>query len=240
MVGELINFWSLIKNNIELLWSIDLSRVGYESWYLPVRLGVVILAVILLKMLWNFFKRPRHSHKDAGQFLDDKYSRQGFFGKLRGFMPKILLIPVVVMALLTLAEPFLPEAGEVEEIVQSRIRIDMRDTSTSMENVFYMSTKSKAEAGHDSHLEFIKMRRGQKDRVSFWLFASNPYMIQEFVIDDDELYYLQVHDAPWVTYTGCPIDSTLSFGRVPGNRCINIIGEGGGTEFAGALRMVIK
>jgi hypothetical protein len=56
---------------------------------------------------------------------------------------------------------------------------------------------SKAQIARDAYLKFLEMRRGKNDRVSLWLFSSHPYMIDDFVTDD-ELYYFEASDAPYL------------------------------------------
>ena len=84
------------------------------------------------------------------------------------------------------------------------------------------------------------MRREKNDRVSLWLFSSYPYMVDDFVLDD-ELYYFQVMEAPFVTVkilapqSGTTLDSVF----VPEDK-VRIIPTEGSTNITLALRSVIR
>ena len=113
-------------------------------------------------------------------------------------VPKLLLALAVVALLVAVSDPFLTATEEVTGDVESRVRIDLVDTSLSMAWDFPPLEKSRAGVAREAHLEFLEMRRGKNDRVSLWVFSSYPYMIDDFVVDDD-LYYFQVMDAPYAT-----------------------------------------
>ena len=113
-------------------------------------------------------------------------------------VPKALLALAVAGVSVALADPFLMATDEVQREVESRVRIDLVDTSLSMAWEFSNAGRSRAEIAREAHLRFLDMRREKGDRVSLWLFSSYPYMVDDFVFDD-EMYYFQVMDAPYVT-----------------------------------------
>jgi hypothetical protein len=93
--------------------------------------------------------------------------------------------------------------------------------------------KSKAEVARDAHLEFLEMRKGKNDRVSLWLFSTYPYTVDDFVVDD-ELYYFQVYDAPYVTTQR--VDKAMV---VPLDK-VRIIAAEGDTNIVRPLEAIIR
>ena len=142
---------------------------------------------------------------------------------------------------MALAEPFLEQTREEKKVTESRIRVDLRDGSSSMEQLFPRTSKIKAQVAAESHLEFLKMRESKNDRVSFWLFASFPHLVEDFIIDD-ELYYQQVEDAPWLIWGG-DIEDWFKKNpnwHIPKERYGIVKGDGGGTDIVLALQAIIK
>ena len=92
----------------------------------------------------------------------------------------------------------------------------------------------------EAHLRFVEMRREKNDRVSLWLFSSYPYMVDDFVLDD-EMYFFQVMEAPYVTVkilapqSGTSLDSLF----VPPDK-VRIIPNEGNTNINLALQSVIR
>ena len=131
------------------------------------------------------------------------------------------------------ADPFLTATEEVSGYVESRVRVDLVDTSGSMAWEFPDTGKSKAEVAREAHLRFLDMRTGKNDRVSLWLFSTYPYMVDDFVVDD-ELYYFQVWDAPYVMTQR--IDKAMV---VPPDK-VRIIPAEGDTNIVRPLRSIVK
>ena len=154
--------------------------------------------------------------------------------------PKVLLALAMVGLSIALADPFLTATEEVTGDVESRVRIDLVDTSLSMAWEFLDTGRSRSEVAREAHLGFLEMRREKNDRVSLWLFSSYPYMVDDFVLDD-ELYYFQVMEAPFVTVkilapqSGTTLDSVF----VPEDK-VRIIPTEGSTNITLALRSVIR
>jgi hypothetical protein len=89
-------------------------------------------------------------------------------------------------------------------------------------------------------LRFLEMRREKNDRVSLWLFSSYPYMVDDFVVDD-ELYFFQVMEAPYVTVKILAPQSGTSLDElfVPPDK-VRIIPNEGNTNINLALQSVIR
>ena len=77
------------------------------------------------------------------------------------------------------------------------------------------------------------MREGKNDRVSLWLFSTYPYMVDDFVVDD-ELYYFQVWDAPYV------MTQRLDKAMVVPHDKVRIIPAEGDTNIIRPLESIIK
>jgi hypothetical protein len=112
-------------------------------------------------------------------------------------VPKAALGLAVGLLLVAVADPFLPSTEEYAGSMDSRLRVDLIDVSGSMGWEFPGTHESKAQVAREAYLRFLEMRRGKNDRVSLWLFSSYPYMVDDFVTDD-ELYYFQAFDAPYM------------------------------------------
>ena len=140
---------------------------------------------------------------------------------------------VLALLLVAISDPFLTSTEEVSGYVESRIRVDLVDTSGSMAWEFPDTGKSKAEVARDAHLDFLKMRQGKNDRVSLWLFSTYPYMVDDFVLDD-ELYYFQVYDAPYVTIKR--VDRAMV---VPRDK-VKVIPAEGDTNIVRPLQAIIR
>ena len=147
--------------------------------------------------------------------------------------PKVLIAGALALILVAAADPFLTATEEVSGYVESRVRVDLVDTSGSMAWEFTDTGKSKAEVARDAHLRFLDMREGKNDRVSLWLFSTYPYMVDDFVVDD-ELYYFQVWDAPYV------MTQRLDKAMVVPHDKVRIIPAEGDTNIIRPLESIIK
>lgn len=154
--------------------------------------------------------------------------------------PKLLLALAIVGVAIALSDPFLTATEEITGDVESRIRIDLVDTSLSMAWEFPQTGQSRAEIAREAHLRFLELRRQKNDRVSLWLFSSFPYMVDDFVLDD-ELYYFQVMEAPYATVKILAPEpgSALDKFFVPPDK-VRIIPTEGSTDIIEALRAVMK
>ena len=210
----------------------EFGQVRYADWDLAVSLCVVIVVLLLLKVVALLVRRRKYSRQHSGHFIFLKH-RRGFWGKALPIVPVLLLGMALLMLLMAIADPFLTNTEEVSGYVESRIRVDLVDTSGSMAWEFPGTGKSKAEVSRDAHLEFLDMRRGKNDRVSLWLFSTYPYKVDDFVLDD-ELYYFQVRDAPYVTTQR--IDKAMV---VPREK-VKIIPAEGDTNIVRPLQAIIR
>ncbi len=204
------------------------ADVGMATW---LAVGVGVAAVLTLVRLAA--RRKRHVRQHSGHLIAASH-RKRLWIRLAHSVPKLLLGAALVVLVVSVADPFLTATEEVSGYIESRIRIDLVDTSGSMAWEFPDTTKSKAEVARNAHLEFLEMRRDKNDRVALWLFSTYPYMVDDFVIDD-ELYYFQVWDAPYVMMQR--LDNTLKL--VPRDK-VKLIPAEGGTNIVGALQGIVK
>ena len=70
-----------------------------------------------------------------------------------------MLALALIVILVALSDPFVTSTEEIAGNVDSRVRIDLVDTSLSMAWEFANSELSRAEVARDAHLEFLEMRR---------------------------------------------------------------------------------
>tara|TARA_Y100001001_G_scaffold153633_1_gene167441 strand:+ start:440 stop:1588 length:1149 start_codon:yes stop_codon:yes gene_type:complete len=186
-----------IRTRFQELVDTDFAQVRYGDTGTAVVFTLIVIAALFVTFARLLFLRRRHSRQHSGHEVARRHQR-GFLVGLAYNIPKIVLGLALIIILVALSDPFVTSTEEVTGNVESRVRIDLVDTSLSMAWEFANSELSRAEVARASHLEFLEMRREKNDRVSLWLFSSYPYMVDDFVIDD-ELYFFQVMEAPYVT-----------------------------------------
>ena len=230
--------WELVKAGLISFRDTNFDLVRFESLGLAFGAGLFLVLMLLLKFLWG---RNRFSHVGSGHRIAKKY-QQGKLAKLNFLMLKILLGAAAFFLLVSLANPYLPRTT-IEKVVESRERIDLIDVSSSKGWEFENTGKSAGQLGREAFLKFLNMRRGQNDRVSLWLFASEPHLLEDFIIDDD-IYTMQAEDAPYVMlYSNHPglteNDLEDDFVDIIAPRDMVQLSEGGGTNLNPALDAVI-
>ena len=190
-------FVEFVKTGLSEFRDTDFGQVRYGDQALATWIGLAFAGLLVLKIVHVAVSRRKHSRHHSGHFIAFEH-RRGTWAKAIHTVPKLILAVVLAFLVVAMVDPFLTSTEELSGFVESRIRVDLVDTSGSMAWEFPGTGKSKAEVARDAHLEFLEMRAGKNDRVSLWLFSTYPYMVDDFVIDD-ELYYFQVYDAPFVT-----------------------------------------
>ncbi len=223
---------------LELL-ETDFAQVRYGDVGTATLAAFVVAGVALFTAGRLVLLRRRHARQHSGHDVPHRY-RRGVFGRACHVLPKIILGLAVAAGLLALSDPFLTSTEQITGNVESRVRIDLVDTSLSMAWEFNNTERSRAEVAREAHLEFLRMRREKNDRVSLWLFSSYPYMVDDFVLDD-ELYYFQVFGAPWVTVKILAPEPGTRRDRffVPEEK-VSIIDSEGTTNITGALRSIVR
>ena len=236
---EWSEFIEFIWTRVYELLDTEFDQVRYADIGIAYWLSGFVVAIILLTIARRWIKPTRHSRYHSGHQIDRKFQRHPFSTFLYN-APKLLLAFSVLGLSIALSDPFLTATEEVTGDVESRIRIDLVDTSLSMAWEFPETGKSRAEVAREAHLRFLEMRREKNDRVSLWLFSSYPYMVDDFVIDD-ELYFYQVMEAPYVTVKILAPQSGASLDRlfVPPDK-VRIIPNEGNTNINLALQSVIR
>lgn len=239
MLMEWAEFVEFLRTRLQELVETQFDQVRYGNVSMAVILGIVVAAALCLTLarigLW-----PRsHSRHHSGHLIAPALQRGPVIRALYN-LPKFLLALAVGGLLVAVSDPFLTGTEEVRGDVESRIRVDLVDTSLSMAWEFPETGKSRAEIARDAHLQFLEMRREKNDRVSLWVFSSYPYMMDDFIIDD-EMYYYQVLEAPYVTVKilAPQFRTTRDQIYVPPDK-VRIIPTEGNTNIIRALQSVVK
>ena len=232
-------FSDFLRTRSDELLGTDLNQIRYTdigmTYWLSI--AVTLIAVVTLGRLW--LTNRRHHREHSGHLIDRRF-RRGSWSQAFYNLPKLLLALALAVLLVAMADPYLTATEEVAGDMESRVRIDLVDTSLSMAWEFPGTGKSRAEVAREAHLQFLEMRRDKNDRVALWLFSSFPYMVDDFVIDD-EMYYFQVMDAPYAivrilaAQSGTPTDRMF----VPKDK-VRIIDSEGNTNIIRALQSVVK
>ena len=213
---------------------IRFTDIGLTYW---LSVAVVLVGLATLARLWGIARFHHRQH--SGHRIDRRF-RRGALGRTLYHLPKAVLGLALAILLVAMADPYLTSTEETAGEMESRIRIDLVDTSLSMSWELPGTGRSRAEVAREAHLEFLEMRRAKNDRVALWLFSSFPYMVDDFVIDD-ELYYFQVMDAPYAivrilaAQSGTPIDQMY----VPPDK-VRIVDREGNTNIVRALQSVLR
>ena len=217
----------------------DFAQVRYGDAGTATLAALVVAAVAAFTAARLVLLRRRHARQHSGHDVPRRY-RRGAVGRACCALPKIMLGLAVATGVAALSDPFLTSTEQVTGNVESRVRIDLVDTSLSMAWEFNGTERSRAAVAREAHLEFLRMRRDKNDRVSLWLFSSYPYKVDDFVLDD-ELYYHQVLDAPYVTVKILAPEPGARRDRyfVPEDK-VRIIESEGTTNITGALRSIVR
>ena len=189
-------FVAFVGSGLRELSQTDFAQVHYGNVGLARSLTAVVLAAAALTLARLTLRRRPHYRSHSGHFISRTY-QQGIWARVLYSAPKLVLAGAVALLLVAVADPFLASTEEYAGSVDSRERVELIDVSGSMAWEFPGTQKSKAQVAREAHLKFLEMRRGKNDRVSLWLFSTYPYMVDDFVTDD-ELYYFQAWDAPYV------------------------------------------
>ena len=223
---------AFVNAGIRDLLETEYPQVRYGDVPTAIWLTLLVGVVLLLTATRLLLMRRRHSRHHSGHVIDRAH-QQRLWIRIVHAAPKALIAASLAAILVAAADPYLTATEEVSGYVESRVRIDLVDTSGSMAWEFPDTGKSKAEVARDAHLRFLDMRAGKHDRVSLWLFSTYPYMVDDFVMDD-ELYYFQVWDAPYVTTQR--LDKAMV---VPRDK-VRIIPAEGDTNIIRPLQSILK
>lgn len=189
-------FITFVQGGLQELWHTDYSQVHYQNLALVRLLIGAVSAAVVITLLRVTLRRRWHYRAHSGHAIA-RHHRQGVVARMLYAVPKVVVAAAVALLLVAAAGPFVAATDEYAGSIDSRARIDLVDVSGSMSWEFPGTQKSKAQVAREAHLKFLEMRRGKSDRVSLWLFSTYPYMVDDFVTDD-ELYYFQASDAPYV------------------------------------------
>ena len=191
--NEIVSFFT---TSVQELFETELAQVRYGNIGMATWLAVVVGVVAVASMARLALRQRKHARHHSGYYIEREHKKPLWVRVLHS-VPKLAVAAALAMMVAASADPFLTATEEVTGYIESRVRVDLVDTSGSMAWEFPDTGKSKAEVARDAHLRFLEMRNGKNDRVSLWLFSTYPYMVDDFVMDD-ELYYFQVWDAPYV------------------------------------------
>ena len=232
-------FVEFLRAQLDELARTEFDQVRYGDTGTASLLALILVASCLLTLARRSLTRRAHARQHSGHSVARRF-RRGPIAAVLYVVPKLLLGLAVAALLVAASDPFLTATEQVTGDVESRVRIDLVDTSLSMAWEFANTDRSRAEVAREAHLSFLEMRRQKNDRVSLWMFSSYPYMVDDFVLDD-ELYFYQVMDAPYVTVKILAPEPGTARDRfyVTQDR-VQIIPSEGTTNIVRALQAVIR
>ena len=191
--NEIVGFFT---SSAQELFETEFEQIRYGNLGTATWLAIVVGVVAVASLARLALRQRKHVRHHSGYVIDLEHRKRVWVRVLHS-VPKLAVAAALALMVAASADPFLTATEEVTGYIESRVRVDLVDTSGSMAWEFPDTGKSKAEVARDAHLQFLAMRRDKNDRVSLWLFSTYPYMVDDFVMDD-ELYYFQVWDAPYV------------------------------------------
>lgn len=219
---------SLAKDFLDIDW----RYVEFNDVDTSVKIGIGLIVLLAIKV---FLSRNR-GRAGSGYFIS-KSLKHGLFFRAAHLLPGLLIAIGIFFLLFAFADPFTSRSSE-KIIVESRERVEVLDVSASMG---YRDRNSRneclAEIVRRQHLKFLAMRRGLHDRVGLWLFTDIPLPLEGF-IHDDELYMLQVKNAPYIVLGKRHFILKDSEFIAPKDR-LHYIFNMGGTNISKALRAAI-
>ena len=225
-------FVGFLNAGLQDLAETEYAQVRYGDVAMAITLAVVIGLALFFTSARLALWRRKYSRHHSGHEIEAAHQKRTWVRVLHA-APKALIAGALALILVAAADPFLTATEEVSGYVESRVRVDLVDTSGSMAWEFPETGKSKAEIAREAHLRFLDMRAGKNDRVSLWLFSTYPYMVDDFVVDD-ELYYFQVWDAPYV------MTQRLDKAMVVPHDKVRIIPAEGDTNIIRPLDSIVK
>ena len=240
MLPSVLYVWELVEVGLKSFRDTNLDLVRFDSLGLAFGAGFFVLFLLFFKLMWG---RNKFSHVGSGHLISREY-HQGKLAKLVFLIPRIFLGVATFFLLVALANPYLPKTT-VERTVESRERIDLIDVSSSKGWEFEKAGKSAGQIGREALLKFLNMRKGQNDRTSLWLFSGESYIREDFIVDDD-IYAMDVEDAPYLIVDSAnpgfsENDPSNYYVDIIASRDrIQIIPNEGGTALSPALDAVIK
>lgn len=195
-----MNFWNKLSEfvglNLSAIKEIDINAISWQSPGKAIIAGSIFLVVsaLILGLAWRFNYGKRYFRAQSGHPALGN-CKEGRLRKLFYCFAPTLLAGALSFTFLALADPVLPEILVEEKVVHSRERIDLIDASPSMCFEHENTGKSLARVVKEEYIKFLRLRRNDNDRVSLWIFSSNPYMLQGFS-RDYELLSFQAFSAP--------------------------------------------
>ena len=228
-------WWKFAGATIRDFFAIEWSETALSSFLIVFCAGALFVFLSILKFV---LRRKRFFRMHPGFPVSEKKRRFVWYMRIIYGIPKVLFAGGIFFLLLALADPLLYSSSEeTTRTIRARERIELIDVSPSMgETISQDETRLKAWVARDAHLRFLEMRMGENDVVCLWVFADNPYKLQD-CIQDDRAYWLQVYIAPYV-YSGTnPFPNTRD--GVAQELRRGLIRSEGGTNLSQALTAII-
>ena len=123
----------------------EFDQIRFANVDMAFWLSIIVALAALLTLARVSFKRRKHHRHHSGHLIDRRFQR-GPVVRMLYNVPKALLALAVAGVSVALADPFLMATDEVQREVESRVRIDLVDTSLSMAWEFSNAGRSRAES----------------------------------------------------------------------------------------------
>ncbi|MCY4076589.1 MAG: hypothetical protein OXH04_14290, partial [Acidobacteria bacterium] len=136
-------FVAFLTGSLDELLGTELAQVRYGDVGMAFALTTLVAVAAAATLVRLAVRRRRHSRQHSGHAIDPKY-RKRLWIRAAHTMPKVLVAGALALVIFAAADPFLTATEEVSGFVESRVRVDLVDTSGSMAWEFPDTGKSKA------------------------------------------------------------------------------------------------
>ena len=158
-------FVAFLNTGLVELLETEFAQVRYGDIGMATALSIAVGIVAVAAAARLMFRQRKHVRQHSGHVIEHRHTKR-LWVRTAHSLPKALVGGALALMLFAAADPFLTATEEVSGFVESRVRVDLVDTSGSMAWEFPDTGKSKAEIARDAHLRFLDMRTGARTIAS--------------------------------------------------------------------------
>ena len=136
-------FSDFLRTRAQELLGTDLNQIRYTNIGMTYSLSIAVILVAVVTLVRFWLTSRRHHREHSGHVIEQRFQRGSWSQAFYNF-PKLLLGLALAVLLVAMADPYLTATEEIAGDMESRVRIDLVDTSLSMAWEFPGTGKSGA------------------------------------------------------------------------------------------------